>query len=289
MGIDNWLISATLLTSDPKVLASFGKDQASGEMNLRKLVVCNCLIACYLLSYSISSAQSVSQSALRLAEQTVELQPVSLTDLLDPSGSETAALPEETSPPADPQSQGNGNANVTGKGAALAATTYVFPTDREMGAYWVRNILGPKAFIGATFTASWNTWVNLTPDEWGHRRGWGKRFGVAFLDNSMTQTSLVGLSLAMNQDPMYYRCDCSGVWARTRHAIKMSFMSRNHSGDSVFAPPKIVSPFVGPLVTRNTIYPSRFDSSNAASSGAYYLAGSVGWNMVREFIWNIGK
>src|SRR5262249_47566708 len=122
---------------------------------MRKLVVCNSLIACYLLSYSVLSAQSVSQSALRLAEQTVKLQPVSLTGLLDPSGSETAALAEETSPSADPQSQGN-NANVTGKGGALAATTYVFPTDRELGAYWVRNILGPKAFIGATFTASWN-------------------------------------------------------------------------------------------------------------------------------------
>src|SRR5262249_16116953 len=29
---------------------------------------------------------------------------------------------------------------------------------------------------------------------------------------------------------MYYRCDCSGAWARTGHAIKMSFMSRNRSG-----------------------------------------------------------
>src|SRR5262245_37489148 len=112
---------------------------------MRKLVVCNSLIACYLLSYSVLSAQSVSQSALRLAERTVKLQPVSLTGLLDPSGSETAALAEETSPSADPQSQGGGNANVTGKGGALAATTYVFPTDRELGAYWVRNILGPKA------------------------------------------------------------------------------------------------------------------------------------------------
>ena len=269
------------------MLSCFAEDQLVGEMNLRKLVVCNCLIACYLLSYSIARAQNVSEPGL--AQQTVQLQPVSLTDLLDPSGSETAALAEETSPPADPQSQGNGNVNGTGKGAALAATSYVFPTDRQMGAYWARNVLGPKAFIGATFTASWNTWVHLTPDEWGHRRGWGKRFGVAYLDNSMTQSSLVLLSLAMNQDPMYYRCDCSGVWARTRHAIKMSFMSRNHSGGSVFAPPKIVAPFVGPLVTRNTIYPSRFDSSNAARSGAYYLVGSVAWNMVREFIWNVGK
>src|SRR5262249_12192903 len=134
---------------------------------------------------------------------------------------------------------GTGTANGTGKGAALASTTYVFPTDRQMGAYWVPKCSWPKVFIGATFTASWNTWVHLTPDEWGHRRGWGKRFGVAYLDNSMTQPSLVLLPLAMNQDPMYYRCDCSGAWARTRHAIKMSFMSRNHKLTSTPCLPRV--------------------------------------------------
>ena len=253
---------------------------------MHKLVVCNCLTAFYLFSCCISSAQNVSQPAPPLAEQIVELRPVTLIDLAGPSGSESAAsAAEETPPPADPQSQGQGNASGSGKPAALAAAKYVFPTDREMGAYWIRNVLGPKAFIGATFTGSWNTWVHLSPDEWGHRRGWGKRFGVALLDNSMSESARVSLSLAMNQDPMYYRCDCSGVWARARHAIKLSFMSRKSSGDYVFAPPKIVAPFVGPLVTRNTIYPSSFDSSNAAAAGAYYLAGSVGWNLVREFIY----
>jgi len=254
-------------------------------MNLRKLVVCNCLIACYLFSYAILSAQDVSQLAPVLPAQIVELQPVALTDSPIPSGSETNTVPEETPLPSDPQAPGNQNVNQNPNGPALPSTTYVFPTDRELGAYWLRNVLGPKPFIGATFTASWAIWVNLTLYEWGHRRGWGKRFGVAFLDNSMNESARVSLSLAMNQDPMYYRCDCSGTWARTKHAIKLSFMSRNTSGAYVFAPPKIVSPFVGPLVTRNTIYPSRFDSSNGAAAGAGYLAGSVGWNLVREFIY----
>lgn len=257
-------------------------------MNLRKLVVCNCLIACYLFSYTISSAQDVSQLAPVLPAQIVELQPVALSDSPIPSGSETNTVPEETPLPSDPQAPGNQNVNQNPNGPALPSTTYVFPTNREIGTYWLRNVLGPKAFIGATITASFNTWVNVTPDEWGHRRGWGKRFGVAFLDNSMNETARELLSIAMNQDPLYYRCDCTGTWARTKHAIKLSFMARNSSGAYVFAPPKIVSPFVGPLVTRNTIYPSRFGSSDAARAGAYGLAASVGWNIVREFI-NIWK
>jgi hypothetical protein len=271
---------------------------------LRKLVVCNCLIACNLFSYSVSSAQNPSRLAPPLAEQSVELQPLTLADSTGWSGSETtAAVAEETPPPADPQSNGNGNGNGNANGsgntstaapaattgntsaAAPATTTYVFPTSAQMNAYWIRNMLGPTPFLGATLSASWNTWVNLTPDEWGHRAGWGKRFGTSFLDIGMNQTALVLLSRAMGQDPMYYRCDCSGVGARTGHAIKMSFMSRNRSGDNTFAPAKIVSHFVGPIVTRNTLYPSSFDSSDGARSGAYYLLGSIGWNIVREFIW----
>jgi hypothetical protein len=64
----------------------------------------------------------------------------------------------------------------------------------------------------------------------------------------------------------------------------MTFSAYNRTGSLVFSPAKIVAPFTGPMVTRNTIYPDRFGFSNAASSGAYYLAGSVGWNVIHEFV-----
>jgi len=67
----------------------------------------------------------------------------------------------------------------------------------------------------------------------------------------------------------------------------MAFMSYNRSGSLRFSPAKVVSPFAGPMVTRNTIYPDTFGFGNAASAGAYYLAGSVGWNFIREFLWKI--
>jgi hypothetical protein len=63
-------------------------------------------------------------------------------------------------------------------------------------------------------------------------------------------------------------------------------MSPNRSGSLSFSPAKLFSPWAGPLVTRNTIYPDRFDSGDAATSGTYYLAGRLGWNIIREFIWN---
>ena len=269
---------------------------------MRKLVVCNCLIACYLFSCCILSAQNVSPLPPASTQKNVEPQPVASTDLTSPAGSESAAAgAQESSPAPDRQSPGdgsangngtvNGNGNVNGKRnkpAPAATTTYTFPTNAQIGEYWLRNMLGARTFLGATISASFNTWVHTTPDKWGHCRGWGKRFGVGLLDNSMNETAQDLLSIAMKQDPMYYRCGCSGAWRRAKYAVKQSFMSRNRSGDYVFSAAKIVSPFVGPMVTRNTIYPYGYKSSDGARGGAYGLAGDVGWNLVREFIFNIG-
>jgi hypothetical protein len=157
-----------------------------------------------------------------------------------------------------------------------------------MNRYWLKNTLGPKAWAGATFTASWNQWVTDSPKEWTKdATGWWQRFGSALLDNSINTTTLVWTSRAMGQDPRYRRCDCTGFWPRTGHAILLSFTAYNRSGNLKFAPQKLGAPYTGPLVSRNFVYPDRFGTSNAFSGGAYYLVGSVAWNWIREFIWKM--
>jgi hypothetical protein len=166
--------------------------------------------------------------------------------------------------------------------SSAAVGGYTFPTASKLTEYWLWNVAGPKAMIGGAFTASWKTWVDTSPTEW-HRGadGWRKRFGVALIDNSINQTSLMLLSSAMGQDPMYYRCACTGLWPRTKHAFKMSFVGRNHNGDAVFSPAKIISPLTGPVVTRSTFYPASFGPSDGLRP--YYLVGGVAWNLIREF------
>jgi hypothetical protein len=155
-----------------------------------------------------------------------------------------------------------------------------------MNRYWIGSTLGPRAPIGAGIRASWNTWVSKSPREWGSGpSGWSKRFGVGLLDNGLNQSALVLMSRATHQDPKYYRCDCMGFWPRTKHAIGLALESRKPNGDYVLSAPKIISGFVGPMVTRNTLYPARYNSGDAALVGLTYIAGSMGWNMVKEFIW----
>jgi hypothetical protein len=260
----------------------------------------NCLIVCCLCAPSVI-AQNTNPPDPALPNQAV-----SLDSEIDRSPGLIASRTYFDVPALtvrDDQADGNGNGNGNGSGngsssggtagtgrgsnsPSTAATTYVFPSKDKMNRYWLRNTIGPKAYVGAAFTASWNTWVHESPDEW-HRSfsGWSKRFGSSLLDNGINTSTLVLWSRAMDQDPIYYRCDCSGTGPRTRHAIKMVYMARNRSGDLVFSPAKLGSPFAGPMVTRNTIYPDSFGVSDALRGGVYYLAGSVAWNIVREFIW----
>ena len=111
-----------------------------------------------------------------------------------------------------------------------------------------------------------------SPSEWTKdATGWGQRYGSSLLDNGINTTSLVWLSRAMGQDPRYRRCDCTGSWARARHAIKLEFMAYNRSGNLTFAPAKLIAPYTGPLVTRNTIYPNNFGTGDAFSGGVFIL------------------
>jgi hypothetical protein len=154
--------------------------------------------------------------------------------------------------------------------------------------YWLKSTLGPKALLGATFTGSWNQWVVDSPKDWSKdATGFGQRFGSALFDNAINTTSLVWISRAMGQDPRYHRCDCSGVWPRTRHAIGLTFVSYNRGGNLVFSPAKVVAPFTGPMVSRDTYYPDRYTFADSFTGGGYYFAGSAAWNLIREFVWHI--
>jgi hypothetical protein len=243
---------------------------------------------CCLFSLSSLFAQGVGQIPTATSDDTIELQPQALA-LSDFAPSETETTIADTVPSLDPQGKGSGVCCTPAgraKPGAPAATTkpYVFPTNGEMNRYWLKNTLGPKAWIGGAFTASWNQWVSNSPSQWGSNgTAWAQRFGTALLDNGINTTSVVWISRATHQDPRYRRCDCTGYKARTWHAVRMAFMGFNRDGDYVFSPAKMISPFTGPLVTRNFVYPANHDTKDALHGGPYYFIGSIGWNLVREF------
>ena len=162
---------------------------------------------------------------------------------------------------------------------------YRFPCRRERFESWAWNALGPSAVAGSATSAAWGQWVNDEPPEWPNDdEGYLRRFGAASATTAITETSLSLLSAAFRQDARYYRCPRSGLGPRLGHALRMTFMARRPDGSATFSVPKTASPFVGPLVTRTTLYPDRYTIGDGALSGVYAVLMNAGWNLAYEFV-----
>ncbi len=198
--------------------------------------------------------------------------------LILPAGASTQQAGRETSSPDSlPEAQAPAPAPIGGE--------YRFPSGREQFGAWAMNAFGPFAMAGNATSAAWGQWVIDEPPEWrGGGRGFAKRFGAAAATTAITEISFSLLSAAMRQDARYYRCPCTGLGPRVAHALKMTFVARRPDGRAVFSVAKTASPFVGPLVTRTTIYPKRYTYGDGALSGAYALLMNAGWNLAREFV-----
>jgi hypothetical protein len=190
------------------------------------------------------------------------------------------------------QDQASGRASPPGSlpearasGLAPRSLEYRFPSGRERFRDWAVNAFGPAAIAGSATSAAWGQWVVDEPPEWPDGgRGFARRFGAASLTTAITETSLSLLSAASRRDARYFRCPRTGLGPRLTHAIKMTFMARKPDGSATFSVAKTASPFVGPLVTRSTIYPERYTYGDGALSGAYAVLMNAGWNLAREFI-----
>lgn len=170
-------------------------------------------------------------------------------------------------------------------GLAPGSLKYRFPSARARFGDWAGNTFGPSAIAGSATSAAWGQWVVDEPPEWpDDGRGFAQRFGAASLTTAITETSLSLLSAASRQDARYYRCPRTGFGPRLTHAIRMTFMARRPDGSAAFSVAKTASPFIGPLVTRTTIYPERYTCGDGALSGAYAVLMNAGWNLAREFI-----
>ena len=95
----------------------------------------------------------------------------------------------------------------------------------------------------------------------------------------------MALSEALKQDPLYYRCECSGVFPRLGHAVVSTFTARTgEDGHRVFSslPWQAVCGFVCRCVCR---YPDRYGAKDAFRIGNYSLLEYMGGNIALEFLY----
>ncbi len=163
---------------------------------------------------------------------------------------------------------------------------YVRPTPRATVKRYTFDAFGPYAFLDTALVAGVDQATN-TPPEWkqgfvGYSDRFGSDFGIALVGT----TARYGLASALKVDTAYYRCACTGVVPRMRHAVLSTFTGRRgETGHRVFSFPALVAPYAGMAAAVYGWYPRRYGFKDALRMGNYSLLESVGGNVALEFLY----
>ena len=169
----------------------------------------------------------------------------------------------------------------------LPDLTYIRPPETTKIRNYAFDAFGPYPIVGAGIAAGIGQFQN-TPPEWKQgAEGYSKRFGSDFAIAATTTTLRYGLSEALREDTLYYRCECKGLFPRLKHAVISTFTARRGvDGHRVFSFPDLVSPYAGTMTAVYGWYPSRYDYKDAFRMGNYSLLGYVGANISLEFLYS---
>lgn len=178
---------------------------------------------------------------------------------------------------------------------AMPGQTYHKPTAGEKFKTFAFDSFGPYAIFGSLVGGAIQQADNAPP-EWGdgvfpHRSSggfgaYGDRFASTFGINLVTQGTRYTLSTILREDPIYYRCECSGFTPRLKHALISTLTARKgEDGHTVFSIPNLVAPYAGGEAAANLWYPGRFGPKDGFRMGNYNLLVQAGLNVALEFIY----
>jgi hypothetical protein len=186
-------------------------------------------------------------------------------------------------------SQSNGPTMLSPHAAhTMPGQTYRRPTTHDRLLGYAFDTFGPYPLLGSALAAGIQQAKNpATPPEWGGGAGpYGERVASNFGINLVTQTTKYGLSEIFHEDNLYYRCECSGVWKRTEHALISTVTARRgDDGHRVFSFASLAAPYAGTEAAALLWYPKRYDPMDGFRMGNYNLLTQAGLNLALEFIY----
>jgi hypothetical protein len=182
---------------------------------------------------------------------------------------------------------GDASGSSVVSGSVLPQQTYVYaqPSETTKLHNALLDSFGPYPLAMALLTAGIHQATDNPPDWHQGMAGFGDRFasnmGITIVDNA----TRYGLGEVLKEDTSYYRCRCTGVFVRLKHATVSTLIARkSDDGHSVFSIPGVAAPYVAATTAVYGWYPSRYDAKDAFRMGNYNLLGYVASNLTFEFV-----
>ena len=163
-------------------------------------------------------------------------------------------------------------------------STYSRPTQGQMFQNYVFDAFGPYPLTTSLLMAGIDQ-ADDSPPEWHQgMRGYTRRFGSEFGSSAVSTTVHFALAQTFREDTLYYRCECTGILPRARHALVSTLTARH--GDSkraVFSFSALAAPYAGTMTEVFGWYPRRYGLMDAFRMGNYSLLSYAGANLGLEF------
>ena len=170
---------------------------------------------------------------------------------------------------------------------AMPAVTpsYVQPTQQQKLNNYFFEAFGPYPLAWTMIVAGYHQ-AKCNPPDWREGfAGYGERYASDFGNSALNITTRFALAEAMHEDTLYYRCACSGVWPRLKHAVYWTaFVHRGVDGRTALAVPAIAAPYVANMTAVYGWYPRRYDAKDAFRMGNYGVLSYLVGNISLEFL-----
>ncbi len=165
--------------------------------------------------------------------------------------------------------------------------TYTRPTQETKLRNYIFDAFGPYPIVGAAGAAGIGM-ADHSPAEWQlGTAGYAKRFGSDFGIAAISTTTRYALAEAFNEDTLYYRCECKGVFPRLGHALVSTVTARHGAdGHRAFSFSAFVAPYAGTMTAVYAWYPGDYGTRSALRMGNYNLLGDLGENILLEFFYS---
>lgn len=188
--------------------------------------------------------------------------------------------------------------------SAASVQTSSFPDPHQRFHNYLAGAFGPGAFIAAGISSAVDQTHSLkvgfpsdgfpgtgnhpdhgTVPEWGEGfDGYAKRYASRYGMSLVSTTTRYGLGEVLHEDVSYHKCECTGTFQRTAHAVEQSFVAHTASGKAVPSLPALVAPFIGAEVGVAGWYPARYNASDALRTSTNLYISAPVQNIVNEFL-----
>lgn len=182
---------------------------------------------------------------------------------------------------------GDSSGAVVSAGPVQLDVTYTRPSQTTKLLNYSFDAFGPYPIAGAVVIAGINQADNAPPEWKQGSEGYSKRFGSSFAIAAVGTTTRYALAEAFREDTLYYRCECTGLFPRLRHAVISTLTARHgEDGHHVFSFPALVAPYAGTMTAVYGWYPDRYGAKDAFRMGNYTLLVLAGENIALEFLYS---